>query len=172
MPKAPTINTKRLTIREARVSDAPFLHQSIGLDPEMSQYTGWNPYETLEAAEAKLTADLCDESESYSWTIDFEGRPVGIVGAYDFREDECSYEIGYSVFRAYWGKGFAREAVGAVVAFLRDDMGFGIRAWADSKNEASVRVLKGLGFTLLGEEDGCQHFSLKLKSHPFGAGKI
>ena len=52
-----TLTTPRLTLRRHTLSDAPTLHRDFGLDPEMSRYSGWNPYATPEMAEETALAE-------------------------------------------------------------------------------------------------------------------
>ena len=44
------LRTERLVLRRYTMEDAEELHHYLGSDPAMSQYSGWNPYETLEMA--------------------------------------------------------------------------------------------------------------------------
>lgn len=152
MKHAGTINTERLAIRQVEVSDAQALHIHIGQDGEMSRYTGWNPYATLESATSKIEHDLTSKGIVYSWVIEHAGQVVGSIGAYDYDPDANSLEIGYSVFRAWWGRGFATEAVSAVVSHL-SAQGFSLRAWASDANTPSVRVLQRCGFAPVGRVD-------------------
>ena len=54
--------------------------------------------------------------------------------------------IGYLVARAFQGKGYATEGLQTVFRFLHEAMGVSeIKAWSDSRNEASHRLAKKLG---------------------------
>jgi RimJ/RimL family protein N-acetyltransferase len=88
---------------------------------------------------------------------------VGGIGLHAFDDVyRHSAELGYWVAVAHWGRGFATEAVRAVVAHGFDDLGFeriqaGVYAW----NEASSRVLVKSGF----------EFEGRLKRHAFKDGQ-
>jgi [ribosomal protein S5]-alanine N-acetyltransferase len=59
------------------------------------------------------------------------------------------FEIGYAVAKARRNQGFAVEAAGAVIDWLFDDASADtILAGCDSRNLASVRTLRRLGFWL------------------------
>ncbi|MBR6503942.1 MAG: GNAT family N-acetyltransferase, partial [Firmicutes bacterium] len=74
-----TLTTPRLTLRRHILSDAPTLHRDFGLDPEMSRYSGWNPYATPEMAEetVRRTIDSYAGERAYSWAIEHEGKLIG-----------------------------------------------------------------------------------------------
>ena len=55
-------------------------------------------------------------------------------------------EVGYTLARAWWGKGYATEAAGALLTAGFDDFGLDeIVAVADPANAASTRVLEKIG---------------------------
>jgi RimJ/RimL family protein N-acetyltransferase len=60
-------------------------------------------------------------------------------------------EIAYVLFHDHWGAGYAREAVSAMLATLRDMYGpLEIRARVDPRNHRSGKLLRALGFELVG----------------------
>jgi RimJ/RimL family protein N-acetyltransferase len=74
-----------------------------------------------------------------------DGRLVGVVGAEVRGADEV--EIGYWVGSAFQGRGFAVEAVAAIVTALRRTApDWRIVAECRPENKASWRVLEKLGF--------------------------
>jgi [ribosomal protein S5]-alanine N-acetyltransferase len=62
-------------------------------------------------------------------------------------------EIGYSVFTAYRGQGYAKEAAGALVrwAFRRGEKQ--VYASVSPDNQASLAVVRALGFTQVGTQE-------------------
>jgi ribosomal-protein-alanine N-acetyltransferase len=74
-----------------------------------------------------------------------EGMVIGDVRFEPSRE----FEIGYSIARSRRRQGYAVEATGAVIDWLFEDGGAeSILAGCDSRNLASVRTLRRLGFWL------------------------
>jgi ribosomal-protein-alanine N-acetyltransferase len=67
----------------------------------------------------------------------------------DGKQETGIAEMGYSVSRAFWGRGFATEAARAVIeaAFQSDSVLHRVRASADARNGASLRVLEKAGMT-------------------------
>ena len=103
------LRTKRLLLRRYRPEDAAALYRKFGCDPEIARYTGWNPYETEEMTR-KTVADRIvkyTEEHAYGWAIEHEGELIGTAGAYDYDARQDSIELGYSIERDSWGKGFA-----------------------------------------------------------------
>lgn len=76
-----------------------------------------------------------------------------VIGV-DARPQLASAEIGYWIGRAYWGQGFAPEAVTRIVRFGFDELGLD-RIWGAvlTDNVASCRVLERSGFGRVGEAE-------------------
>lgn len=142
-----TITCKELSIEPESLQDAKNIYEYMGCDSEITRYTGWNPYQTLEATIAKIENDLSSDDGSYSWVIKRDGEFVGTIGAYDYNPDDSSIEIGYSIARDFWGNGYAGKATQAVVDFLLSEPHIKVvRAWSHKDNIASKKILLGLGF--------------------------
>lgn len=120
-----------LSIEPETVKDAEDIYKYMGCDPEITRYTGWNPYRTLQATVDKIQRDISSDDGSYSWVIRKDEVFVGTIGAYDYQPDEAAIEIGYSIAREFWGKGYAGATAKAVVEFLlREPQIREIRAWS------------------------------------------
>jgi RimJ/RimL family protein N-acetyltransferase len=60
-------------------------------------------------------------------------------------------EVGWTLAREHWGKGYATEAAGAAVQFAFDELGADrVQASTDVSNAAMRRVLEALGWTFEG----------------------
>ena len=140
----------KLQLRRYTMSDADTIYENLGCDPKMMRYTGWNPYFSPEATR-KFVADVIQKYETgekeYSWLITYKGEPVGTIGAYDYDAEQNCIEIGYSIFRRYWGNGFASRALKLVKDYLMQEEGIHtLKAWSADANIASKRVLEKAGF--------------------------
>lgn len=145
------LTTDRLTLRRHIIEDAEVLHQYFGLDPEMFRYSGWNPYATEQTAEETVRCfiDSYTEDHFYGWAIEYDGRLIGTIGAYDYDPETRSIEIGCSIERKSWRKGFAGEATQTVIAYLTDQEGIRcVRAWCAADNISSRRIMERAGMTL------------------------
>ena len=68
-------------------------------------------------------------------------------------EDGRSGEIGYTFVPAYQGKGYATEAVTAVLDYAFDTLQFQqIAAAVDERNTPSIKLLQRLGFHCVKQE--------------------
>ena len=142
------MKTSRLILRSLETRDADQIALLAG-DFEVASKTGRIPYPySREAALQWLTG--LDEGERV-YCIEFAGALTGLCG-YTLRADG-SAEIGYWLGKPYWGRGFATEAVRALM-----DFGFtkgGVKRFTSghfTDNPASGRVLTKLGFKKTGEE--------------------
>ena len=150
------ISTSRLIIRPFRLEDAPTLHRDFGLDPEMSRYSGWNPYATPEMAEetVRRTIDSYAGERAYSWAIEHEGKLIGTVGAYDYDPETNSAEVGISIARSCWGRGFAGEVLEAVLRYLTENESIGrVSAWCAAENVGSARAMEKAGMRRIRTEN-------------------
>lgn len=59
--------------------------------------------------------------------------------------------VGYLISRDEQNKGFATEALGTVLTYLRDKLDVReVKAWIDTRNEASIRLVRKLGMRQTG----------------------
>ncbi len=74
------------------------------------------------------------------------GAVVGTVGAFFRETDATLVELGWSLYPAYWGHGFATEAAAATLQYALDVHGARrVVAHIASENIASIRVSHHLG---------------------------
>ena len=83
-------STKRLLMRRYRMDDARVLFEKFGCDPQMYEYSGWNPYTTYEMAKETVQKFInsYDNSDFYGWAIEFQGNLIGTIGAYDYDSEK------------------------------------------------------------------------------------
>ncbi len=98
------IRTERLVLRRYVPEDAVILHEKFGCDPVMYQYSGWNPYATEEAAKETVRNFIRDyeKKDFYGWAIEYQGKMIGTIGAYDHDPEQDAIEIGISIARDAW----------------------------------------------------------------------
>ena len=150
------LRTERLILRRLRPEDAEPLHRYFGADPAMVRYSGWNPYETEEMAQetVRKMIDGYDDIHFYAWAMETDDVLFGTIGAYDHKDDRI--EVGFSIVRACRGRGYATEALKAVLAYLTENEDIScVTAWCASENIGSKRVLEKAGMRLIRtEKDG------------------
>jgi RimJ/RimL family protein N-acetyltransferase len=150
MDRLPLLETPRLRLRTIEADDVPALY-AVFSDPRVMRYWSSAPLQELaEAAalQAEIVA-LMRADTLYQWGIerhDADGL-IGTVTLYRLDLAHRRSELGFALGSAQWGRGFATEAVGAVIAHAFDGRGLHrLEADADPRNDASLHVLEKLGF--------------------------
>ena len=149
-----TLWTERMTLRRYRPEDADDLYRYLGRDPAMYEYSGWNPYATLEMARETVQRfiDGYDDEHVYSWVMDVDDVIVGTIGAYDYKDSRI--EAGFSVVKGWQGRGLATEALKKVLEYLTENEGIScVTAWCASENIGSTKVLEKAGMHFIGTEE-------------------
>jgi RimJ/RimL family protein N-acetyltransferase len=137
------ITTERLTLRPwafGDVSDVVLFAD----DREWSRYLPISyPYGESDARQFIATQVLLNREEHPSWAIEHEGRVIGGINVRLLSSLRIA-ELGYSIARTCWRRGFATEAARAIVdaTFLACPSIVRVRATADARNVASIRVLE------------------------------
>jgi RimJ/RimL family protein N-acetyltransferase len=160
------IRTERLLLRRARESDLAAIH-AILTDTRAMRYWSSLPHTSLDETREWLGRMIAsDLTESYDFVVDLDGVAIGKAGCYRVPE------IGYVLHPDHWGKGYAREALTAVIPriFERFDIP-AIEADIDPRNAASIGLLVRLGFELSGQaqrtwligEEWCDSVYYRLK---------
>ena len=140
------LRTEQMTLRRYCPEDAEPLYRYLGTDPQMYQFSGWNPYATLAMARETVRQfiDSYGDSRSYAWVMDVDDVLVGTIGAYDYKDNQI--EVGFSVVKGWQGRGLATEALKKVLEYLTENEGIPlVTAWCASENVGSGRVLEKAG---------------------------
>jgi [ribosomal protein S5]-alanine N-acetyltransferase len=144
-----TIQTERLRLRKPRLDDAPVIFEAYGRDPEVTRYLVWKPHRTVQETYQFLMA--CEElwrtgkDFAYAITVKGDDRVVGMFGLHPMR---LKLEVGYTLARPYWGKGYMTEALLTVIdwAFTQPEI-YRVQAFCDVENIASARVMEKAGMS-------------------------
>lgn len=150
-------STKRLLMRRYRMDDARVLFEKFGCDPQMYEYSGWNPYATYEMAKETVQRfiNAYGNPDFYGWAIEFQGNLIGTIGAYDYDSEKNQIEIGISIERSLWGNGFAAESLTGLLQYLTEHEGIEvITAWCASENTGSMKAMQKAGMTQIAIEKG------------------
>ncbi len=136
------IITPRLSIRELQIEDAEDYHSIFG-DKEIAKYDDYE-LTTLDEAKGIISEyiQIYDKSPveiEYGVELTDLAEVIGIINLN--REDDKLY-IGFHFKKSFHGKGFAFEALEAVINHLKTHL----FAKVDPENERSVALLNKLGF--------------------------
>ena len=103
------IKTERLLLRRASANDAEAFHNILSNSRAVAFWSTL-PHTNLAETEAWLNAMVnIDPSVGEDFVIEHEGRVIGKAGLYQFPE------VGFILHPDQWGKGYAREALTAVI---------------------------------------------------------
>jgi len=68
--------------------------------------------------------------------------------------------LAYIIFPKYWRQGYAKEACGSIIEHIFGTYSIeSIFVEIDTKNEASIKLVKSLGFILVGEKKDADYFN-------------
>jgi [ribosomal protein S5]-alanine N-acetyltransferase len=156
----PILDTPRLILRALRPGDLDDLY-AYASDPEIDRFTPWTHYTALAQAQADLDEFLAEYEEHGlgAWGIEHRAdrRLIGIATFSPPHPRHRRVELGYTIARAYWGHGYATEAVQALLQFGFERMDLvRIEAVVLPDHAASCRVLEKAGMQYEGLLHGYQ----------------
>ena len=143
----PVLETERLTLRAPRLRDAKAIAR-LASDRRVAENTARVPHPyRIDDAEQFIAAVNRTDGEA-TFVIALNGEVIGACGV---EGRDGSAEIGYWLGVPYWGRGYATEAVRAVIDHAFGDLGHAaLAAGARISNPASRRVLEKCGFQWTG----------------------
>jgi RimJ/RimL family protein N-acetyltransferase len=143
------ITTERLVLRPPRLDDAAPIFEAYANDPEATRYLMWQPYRAAVDLEDFLLdcVDAWREGQRFPWVLE-QAVDDHLVGMIELRLDDHRSDVGYVVARRYWGRGYASEALRAVIrAAFAVPRVFRVAAACEVSNRASARVMEKAGMT-------------------------
>ena len=146
----PTLEKHDLVLRRPRLKDAKDVF-SYASDKEVARYVLWTPHRSIAETRSCLRELIHRARRGYpsSWAVVHRGtdRVIGTIGFVWYSHENHSAEIGYSLSRKYWNRGYATQAVRAVISRAFSDLPLNrIEAQHDLRNPASGKVLEKSGF--------------------------
>lgn len=152
--KFPELGTERLRLRAPRPEDAEAIFV-LKSDPEVTGPYGAEPHTSLDQSRSWVRDRVADYArrDGLLWVVALRDTDVAIGSCcfWHFEPGDRTVELGYELARAYWGRGFAAEAVAAVVRYGFTEMELHrIEACPLARNAPSHRLLLRLGFVLEG----------------------
>jgi ribosomal-protein-alanine N-acetyltransferase len=145
--------TPRLQLRAFTPADAPAVARVFG-DPEVMRHVGDGSIPTLATIEAMLR-DYAEHQARNGWSFwavheRARGELIGDAGLWPLEGHGPEVELGYTLGRAWWGRGYATEAAHAALDIARTLDIPTVVAVAAPANRASINVLTKLGMQRAG----------------------
>ena len=141
------IATDRLLLRVPVPEDAQRIFDSYTQDPEVARYLTWRPAKTLADSEHRIQDRILAwrRGNICAWSVVETERAI-VIGMIELRIKDGVADAGYVIARAEWGKGYATEALRAVI---EDGLALPeiarVVAVCDVDNAASVQVMEKAG---------------------------
>ncbi len=145
-----TLETTRLRLRHFTDSDL-VLFMAYRNDPEVAKYQGWEGISEPEARafiqeQKEVQPGVPGQWFQIAIELKETGMLVGDCALKIEEHDERQAEIGYTLSRAYQGRGIASEGVSCVLEYAFVTLGLHrVIAITDCENAASVALLERLG---------------------------
>jgi RimJ/RimL family protein N-acetyltransferase len=144
----PVLETKRLALRAPRLEDAKTV-AALANDRRIAENTARipHPYRMSDAEDFMTGANKAGGEAVFLITL----RDATVVGACGIAPQEQTPELGFWLGLPFWGKGYATEALHAVIDYAFTDLAHeALQAGARVTNPASRRVLEKCGFQWTG----------------------
>jgi ribosomal-protein-alanine N-acetyltransferase len=146
------IETARLVLRKPRAADADAIFTRYAGDPEVTKYVGWPVHRSVDDTGAFLAFSDEEWSRWPAGPYLVESRAGGTLLGGTGLAYETSYRAstGYVLAKDAWGRGYATEALQAMVRLARD---LGLRrlyAVCHVDHRPSAHVLEKCGFACEG----------------------
>jgi RimJ/RimL family protein N-acetyltransferase len=144
----PVLETKRLALRAPQLEDAKTVAM-LANDRRIAENTARipHPYRQADAETFFASANTPAGDAQFLITL----RDGTIMGACGLMLQDETPELGYWLGVPYWGKGYATEALHALIDYAFTDLGHpALQAGARVTNPASRRVLEKCGFQWTG----------------------
>lgn len=146
LAKNTRIETDRLILRPVTLEDAEDMFEYAS--DEETTYFVFDCHQSLEETEENIANFfMSDPLGKYGIELKETGKFIGTIDL-RLKEKELKATLGYSMNKAYHGKGYMTEAGKAIVGLGFNVLGLErIQALHDERNEASGKVMQRLGMT-------------------------
>lgn len=146
------LKTERLILKPVTMAYFNQIHVYAS-DPDNTTYMLFLPnlseQETINFIKDAENEWQKENPSYYEFSIEFENQIIGGIGVYISENDVTEGELGWLLNKKFQGKGFATEAALSIKDFCKKELGLSrLFATCDSRNIASINVMKKLGMTL------------------------
>ncbi len=147
--RLPELDTSRLLLRAMRMSDAGDIY-AYSSDPQVARHVLWEAHQSIHQTRAYIRYVLrqyrTGSPSTFCIVLKETGCVIGTIGFMWISGENRSAEVGYSLSREYWNRGYMTEALSAVVRFGFETLHLNrIEAQHECDNPASGRVMEHVG---------------------------
>lgn len=147
----PELETESLLLRRMEMRDAQDMYE-YSRDPLVAKHVLWDAHTSVSDTKSYLRYMLRKyrAGEPSSWCIveKSTGKVVGTIGYMWYQKDNSACEVGYSLARRCWNRGYMTQALNAVLDYTFRELGFNrVEAQHETDNGASGAVMRKCGMT-------------------------
>ncbi|MCL2360790.1 MAG: GNAT family N-acetyltransferase [Defluviitaleaceae bacterium] len=143
------LKTERLILHPSNETDIGFMQELISrpeayfYDPQMQE----TPADVTKDCEWFIEKEGCLPGKGgIRWIIKLDGINIGEVHVRCNWERTLEWEFGYHFLKEYWGKGYATEALQAIIPYAFTHFKINrLVAFTNSNNKESIALLKRVG---------------------------
>ena len=138
-----------LALRPFTLADVPAAHL-VYSDPDVMRFVGHGAVGSITGTESMIRQYMAHQrTHGFGfWAVTDRATGVLIGDAGLARTIDGEVEMGYTLAKAWWGRGLGTEAASLCVGAARGPLGLArVRALVEEPNHASRHVLEKLGFT-------------------------
>ncbi len=140
--EAPAIKTERLVLRRKQEADIPFMQMMFD-DDDVRRYLGGYPPRDKHSM---LKMVRGRKETEWAVTLKDTGEYIGECLIPKIADNYLG-EVGYLFRKEFWGKGYAGEAVNAIIEYCASELKLKrLCALIDDKNERSKKLIEKAGF--------------------------
>ena len=144
-----TLETERLILRRYTLDDVDGMYYGWATDENTTKYVSWNVHPDKEFTKELITKRIAAYEEgAYDWVVEVKDSHelIGNIRVGHMSKKNHNAEIGYCYGSKYWNKGYATEALKAVIDYLLDECELHVvEAKHYSTNPASGKVMRKAG---------------------------
>ena len=159
--------TDRLSIEPLAMRDLDSF-VSYRQDAEIARFQGWEPSyskaQAIDLIKSQTGVELPSKGQWLQLAIHNRGsgEHLGDLAIHRLEDTDPTYEIGFTIAKKHQGNGFAKEAAGKLMSYLRLQGESKFIATTDRRNTSSIKVLTGLGFEIQPSKSWTEEFKNEL----------
>lgn len=150
------LKSERLNLRLINLSDLEAIHELHGL-AETDRFNALGIPENIENTKLIIEPWIAENQKTkpqiFTFAIESQNQFIGLIALNLGKEKHKSAEVWYKLHTNFWNKGYATEALKAIINFGFNDLKLHrISAGCAVENIGSIRVLEKVGMTLEGRK--------------------
>lgn len=144
------VQSPRLVLRRFQIKDIATFH-AYRSDPEVAKFQSWENYQYEEAEDFVQKQIAHEPNQAGSWfqfavALKDTNQLIGDCALHTLLDEPRIVEIGFTVSQDYQGKGYATEAINALLKYIFVSLDkHKVIAFSDVRNHKSIAVLERVG---------------------------